>query len=116
VIGAGVDATVAAKLMREAIGDRFHAVLVDNGVLRMDEAKIVKETLTKHLGVPLTVIDTTDLFLSRLKGVSDPEMKRKIIGNTFIEVFWEKAKEIAAKAAGSPQAGDNEWFARDALS
>jgi GMP synthase (glutamine-hydrolysing) len=118
VIGAvsgGVDSTVAAKLMREAIGDRFHAVLVDNGVLRMDEAKLVKETLTEHLGIPLTVIDATDLFLSRLKGVSDPETKRKIIGNTFIEVFQDKAKEIATKAAGSPQAGDIEWLLQGTL-
>lgn len=98
--------------MREAISDRFHVILVE-GVLRMDEARIIKEKLPKHLGVPLTVIDATDLFLSRLKGVSDPEMKREI---TFIKVFQEKAKEAAVNAAGSPQAGDNEWFARDALS
>jgi GMP synthase (glutamine-hydrolysing) len=118
VIGAvsgGVDSTVAAKLMREAIGDRFHAVLVDNGVLRMDEAKDVKKTLTEHLGLPLTVVDETDLFLSRLKGVSDPEMKRKIIGNTFIEMFQDKAKEIAANATGSPQAGDIEWLLQGTL-
>lgn len=118
VIGAvsgGVDSTVAAKLMREAIGNRFHAVLVDNGVLRMDEAKVVKETLTEHLGIPLSVIDATHLFLSRLKGVSDPERKRKIIGNTFIEVFQDKAKEIAAEAAGSPQAGDIEWLLQGTL-
>jgi GMP synthase (glutamine-hydrolysing) len=118
VIGAisgGVDSTVAAKLMQQAIGDRFHGVLVDNGLLRMDEAKTVKETLTEHLGVPLTVVDATDLFLSRLKGISDPETKRKIIGNTFIEVFQDKAKEIAAKAAGSPQAGDIEWLLQGTL-
>ena len=118
VIGAvsgGVDSTVAAKLMREAIGERFHAVLVDNGVLRMDEAKLVKETLTENLGIPLTVIDSTDLFLSRLKGVSDPETKRKIIGNTFIEVFQNKAKDIAEKAAGSPRAGDIEWLLQGTL-
>ncbi len=74
VIGAvsgGVDSTVAAKLMKEAIGDRFHAVLVDNNVLRLDEAMIVKETLTRHLGINLTVVDASDLFLGRLKGVSD---------------------------------------------
>jgi GMP synthase (glutamine-hydrolysing) len=118
VIGAisgGVDSTVAAKLMRHAIGDRFHAVLVDNGLLRMDEAKAVKETLTEHLGVPLTIVDATDLFLSRLKGITDPETKRKIIGNTFIEVFQNKAKEIAATAAGSPQAGDIEWLLQGTL-
>jgi GMP synthase (glutamine-hydrolysing) len=118
VIGAvsgGVDSTVAAKLMQEAIGDRFHAVLVDNGVLRLDEAKTVKETLTRHLGINLTVVDASDLFLGRLKGVWDPEKKRKIIGNTFIEVFQNKAKEIAAAAANTPQAGDIEWLLQGTL-
>ena len=118
VIGAvsgGVDSTVAAKLMQEAIGDRFHAVLVDNGVMRLDEARIVKETLTQRLGINLTVIDASDLFLERLKGISDPEKKRKIIGNTFIEVFQNKAKEIAKAAANTPQAGDIEWLLQGTL-
>lgn len=118
VIGAvsgGVDSTVAAKLMHEAIGDRFHAVLVDNGVLRLDEAKTVKETLTKHLGINLTVIDSTDLFLGKLKGVTDPETKRKIIGNTFIEVFQDTAKSIADAAANSSRAGDVEWLLQGTL-
>ena len=113
VIGAvsgGVDSTVAAKLMKEAIGHRFHAVLVDNGVMRLNECKIVHETLTKHLGINLTVVDASERFLSLLRGVSDPEKKRKIIGNTFIEVFQETAKEIAAAAAGSPHEGDIEFL------
>lgn len=104
VIGAvsgGVDSTVAAKLMHEAIGDRFHAILVDNGVMRMNEANIVYETLNKHLGVNLTVVDASDLFLGKLKGVEDPEQKRKIIGNTFIEVFQEKAESLT-KDTGVP--------------
>ena len=118
VIGAvsgGVDSTVAAKLMHEAIGNRFHAVLVDNGVLRLDEAQNVKETLIRHLGINLTVVDASDLFLGRLKGISDPEKKRKIIGNTFIEVFQIKAKEIATGAANTPQAGDIEWLLQGTL-
>lgn len=118
VIGAvsgGVDSTVAAKLMHEAIGGRFHAVLVDNGVLRLDEAKTVKETLTKHLGINLTVVDASDQFLGRLQGVSDPEKKRKIVGNTFIEVFQRKAQEIAAAAADTPQAGEIEWLLQGTL-
>ncbi|EXJ94070.1 GMP synthase [Capronia coronata CBS 617.96] len=118
VIGAvsgGVDSTVAAKLMQEAIGDRFHAVLVDNGVLRLNEAQTVKETLTKHLGINLTVIDASDLFLGKLKGVTDPETKRKIIGNTFIEVFQDKAKAIAEAAANSPRAGEIEWLLQGTL-
>lgn len=118
VIGAvsgGVDSTVAAKLMKEAIGDRFHAVLVDNGVLRLDEAQTVKERLTEHLGINLTVVDATDLFLGKLKGVSDPETKRKIIGNTFITVFQDTAKSIAQAAADSSRAGDIEWLLQGTL-
>lgn len=100
VIGAvsgGVDSTVAAKLMTEAIGDRFHAIMVDNGVLRLNEAKIVKETLSEGLGINLTVVDASDEFLDKLKGVTDPEKKRKIIGNTFIHVFERVANEIKPK-------------------
>ena len=119
VIGAvsgGVDSTVAAKLMQEAIGDRFHAVLVDNGVLRLNEAQQVKETLTKHLGINLTVVDASERFLGLLKGVKDdPEKKRKAIGNTFIEVFQEEAKKIAAEAAGSSKAGEIEWLLQGTL-
>ena len=108
VIGAvsgGVDSTVAAKLMQQAIGDRFHAVLVDNGLMRMDEAKTVKKTLTEGLKINLEVVDASALFIGKLKGVSEPETKRKIIGNTFIEVFQDKAKAIAKAAEQTPQAG-----------
>ncbi|KAI9876095.1 MAG: GMP synthase (glutamine-hydrolyzing) [Pleopsidium flavum] len=118
VIGAvsgGVDSTVAAKLMKEAIGDRFHAVLVDNGVLRLNEAETVHQTLTEHLGINLTVVDASERFLGLLKGVADPEKKRKIIGNTFIEVFQETAKSIAKDTAGSPRAGDIEWLLQGTL-
>ncbi|CCF55852.1 hypothetical protein KAFR_0A04170 [Kazachstania africana CBS 2517] len=100
VIGAvsgGVDSTVASKLMTEAIGDRFHAILVDNGVLRLNEAENVKKTLVEGLGINLTVVDAADEFLSNLKGVTDPEKKRKIIGNTFIHVFEREAEKIKPK-------------------
>lgn len=118
VIGAvsgGVDSTVAAKLMKEAIGDRFHAVLVDNALLRLNEAETVRNTLTKGLGINLTVIDASERFLARLKGVSEPEKKRKVIGNEFIEVFQETALRIAAEAAGSLQAGNIEWLLQGTL-
>lgn len=119
VIGAvsgGVDSTVAAKLMKEAIGDRFHAILVDNGVLRLNEAEQVKKTLSDHLGINLTVVDASERFLGRLKGIKDdPEQKRKVIGNTFIEVFAEKAKEIAAEAHDTPRAGEIEWLLQGTL-
>lgn len=97
VIGAvsgGVDSTVAAKLMHSAIGDRFHAIMVDNGVLRLNEGQTVYERLNKDLGVNLTLVDASELFLERLEGVEDPEVKRKVIGNTFINVFEEEARKL----------------------
>ena len=101
VIGAvsgGVDSTVAAVLMTKAIGDRFHAILVDNGCLRLDEAELVVKRLSKGSGggldVDLRCVDASDLFLERLAGVDDPERKRKIIGGLFIEVFEKEAKSI----------------------
>ncbi|WWC66699.1 GMP synthase [glutamine-hydrolyzing] [Kwoniella pini CBS 10737] len=124
VIGAvsgGVDSTVAAKLMHEAIGDRFHAIMVDNGVLRKDEGAKVHQMLTVDLGVNLTVVDASELFLSRLKGVEDPEKKRKIIGNTFIEVFEEEAAKIEAAAEkeletkGGEAKGKIEWLLQGTL-
>ncbi|KAI9789154.1 MAG: GMP synthase (glutamine-hydrolyzing) [Candelina submexicana] len=118
VIGAvsgGVDSTVAAKLMHEAIGDRFHAVLVDNGLLRLHEANMARDMLTKGLGINLTVVDASGRFLGLLEGVTEPETKRKIIGNTFIEVFQETARKIADDAAGSPRAGDIEWLLQGTL-
>jgi GMP synthase (glutamine-hydrolysing) len=98
VIGAvsgGVDSTVAAALLARAIGDRFHAVMVDNGLLRKDERVQVLKRLRDELGVNLRAVDASERFLSKLKGVSDPEAKRKIIGAEFIHVF-----EAEAAAAG----------------
>ncbi|KAM0788142.1 GMP synthase (glutamine-hydrolyzing) [Microbotryomycetes sp. NB124-2] len=119
VIGAvsgGVDSSVAAKLMHEAIGDRFHAIMVDNGVLRMDEAKQVHKMLCEDLGVNLTVVDASDLFLGKLKGVLDPEQKRKIIGNTFIEVFEAKAAELDQKyKEQGGERGEIEWLLQGTL-
>jgi GMP synthase (glutamine-hydrolysing) len=97
VIGAvsgGVDSTVAAVLMNKAIGHRFHAVMVDNGCLRKDERINVLKRLREDCGVDLRCIDASDRFLGLLKGVTDPEKKRKIIGGTFIDIFQEEAKKI----------------------
>jgi GMP synthase (glutamine-hydrolysing) len=117
VIGAvsgGVDSTIAARLMSLAIGDRFHAVLVDNGVMRMNECKQSKILLQEHLKINLTLVDASDLFLGRLKGVTDPEKKRKIIGNTFIEVF-EKEGERIEKEQESQGKGKIEFLLQGTL-
>ncbi|MBD3265137.1 glutamine-hydrolyzing GMP synthase [bacterium] len=97
VVGAvsgGVDSTVAAVLMNRAIGDRFHAFLVDNGVLRKNEAAQVMDRLKNKLGINIQLVDASETFLSKLDGIADPEEKRKIIGNTFIEVFEQEAKKL----------------------
>ncbi|KAM6484264.1 class I glutamine amidotransferase-like protein [Trichoderma sp. SZMC 28011] len=118
VIGAvsgGVDSTVAAKLMTEAIGDRFHAVHIDNGLMRHDESNQVKLRLKEHLGINLTVINGTKLFLERLQGVTEPEKKRKIIGETFIDLFEKEAIRIEKEAENTPNAGKVSWFLQGTL-
>jgi GMP synthase (glutamine-hydrolysing) len=89
-ISGGVDSLVAATLIHRAIGNRLHAVFVDTGLLRKGEVEQVESYLRKHGFKKLHVIDASQLFLQRLRGVTDPEQKRKIIGHSFIEVF-EKA-------------------------
>jgi GMP synthase (glutamine-hydrolysing) len=98
----------------------FHAVMVDNGVLRLNEAKQVYQMLNEDLGVNLTVVDASELFLSRLQGVEDPEQKRKIIGNTFINVFEEEASKLDALAEeeerrGGEAKGKIEWLLQGTL-
>lgn len=100
VIGAvsgGVDSSVAAVLLQKAIGDRFHAIMVDNGCLRKNESERVVKRLKDNLHINLTVIDASDRFLSQLDGVIDPEKKRKTIGKLFIEIFQEEAEKIEGK-------------------
>jgi len=109
-VSGGVDSTVAAKLMSAAIGDRFHAVLVNNGCMRLNECEQVQETLTKHLGINMVVVDASQQFLDGLKGIQDPEQKRKFIGGKFIDVFEEEAKKIEDAAAHSDKAGKVGWF------
>jgi GMP synthase (glutamine-hydrolysing) len=102
VIGAvsgGVDSTVAATLINRAIGERFHAILVDNGLMRLNECAQVKAELQDKLGINLNLVDASKTFLNRLAGVTDPEKKRKIIGNTFIEVFEAEAHRLELEAA-----------------
>ena len=93
-ISGGVDSTVTAVLVHKAIGRKLTCIFVDNGVLRAGEAKKVEETLRKHFLMNIDCVDASERFLKKLKGVTDPEKKRKIIGNEFIRVFEEEAKKI----------------------
>jgi GMP synthase (glutamine-hydrolysing) len=86
-LSGGVDSSVAAALIHKAIGDQLTCIFVNNGLLRAREAEVVQEVFGRHFQVQLRYKDASKLFLSRLKGVADPERKRKIIGKTFIEVF-----------------------------
>ncbi len=91
-VSGGVDSSVVATLLAEAIGDKLVSVFVDNGLLRANERAQV-EAMFKSRNVPLITIDASEKFLGRLEGIRDPEQKRKIIGETFIEVFDEEAKK-----------------------
>jgi GMP synthase (glutamine-hydrolysing) len=94
-LSGGVDSTVAALLIHQAIGDRLTCIFVDNGVMRLNEAEQVRRRF-EHLRLPLVFADASALFLDRLSGVTDPEKKRKIIGGVFIEVFEAEAKKLGA--------------------
>ncbi len=91
-VSGGVDSSVVATLLAEAIGDKLVSVFVDNGLLRANEREQV-EAMFASRGVPLITVDASEQFLTQLQGVTDPETKRKIIGETFIKVFDEEAKK-----------------------
>jgi len=93
-LSGGVDSSVAAALIHRAIGDQLTCVFVDNGLLRLNEAAQVMKTFHDNLGVSVIHVDASHKFLSDLKGVTDPEEKRKIIGREFVEVFQNEAKKI----------------------
>ncbi|GAB2721600.1 glutamine-hydrolyzing GMP synthase [Halomonas garicola] len=93
-LSGGVDSSVVAALLHRAIGDQLTCVFVDNGLLRKDEGEQVMETFASHMGVKVIRVDAEKRFLDKLAGEPDPEAKRKIIGNTFIEVFDEEAAKI----------------------
>ena len=95
-LSGGVDSSVAAALLHKAVGDQLTCIFVNNGVLRAREAEAVQEVFGRHFRIRLQYEDASRLFLRLLKGVTDPERKRKVIGRTFIEVF-----QAAAKRAGS---------------
>ena len=93
-LSGGVDSSVVAALLHRAIGDQLTCVFVDNGLLRLNEGDQVMEMFAQNMGVKVIRADAEARFLSRLEGVSDPEAKRKVIGNTFIDVFDEEAAKI----------------------
>mgnify|MGYP001545650827 CR=1 FL=1 len=93
-LSGGVDSSVTAVLLQKAIGNRLYCVFVNNGVLRKNEHKKVIDRFQRHMKLNLIYVDASKLFLSKLKGVSDPEKKRRIIGKEFITVFMKEAKKI----------------------
>ena len=93
-LSGGVDSSVAAVLIHKAIGDNLYCLFIDNGLLRSGEKEKVESTFRDNFNINLDVIDAADKFLNKLKGIIDPEQKRKSIGNTFIKVFEEEAKRL----------------------
>ena len=93
-LSGGVDSSVAAALIHRAIGDQLTCVFVDHGLLRLDEAKQVMDTFARHMHVKVRHVDASEQFFAALRGVSDPESKRKIIGRHFVEVFQDEASKI----------------------
>jgi GMP synthase (glutamine-hydrolysing) len=95
-LSGGVDSSVAAVLVHQAVGDRLTCIFVDHGLLRLHERDNVERVFRRHLGIDLRVVDAADLFLGRLRGVEDPEEKRRIIGHTFIDAFEQAARDVGA--------------------
>ncbi len=112
-LSGGVDSSVAAVLVQRAIGDRLTCIFVNNGVLRKGEFDAVQTTMREGLGLHLVAVDASERFLSKLAGVTDPEQKRKRIGNEFIAVFDDEAKTIfeAERSAGEEVA----WLVQGTL-
>jgi GMP synthase (glutamine-hydrolysing) len=99
-LSGGVDSSVAALLVHRAVGEQLTCVFVDHGLMRKDEGEQVVSTFRDTFKVPLVAVDAESRFLERLKGVSDPEAKRKAIGAEFIRVFEEEAAKLAAAGGG----------------
>ncbi len=93
-LSGGVDSSVAAVLIHEAIGDQLTCIFVDHGLLRLNEAEQVVDMFTNHYNIPLVHVDAEEMFVSALEGEADPEKKRKIIGGLFIDVFDAEAKKL----------------------
>lgn len=100
-LSGGVDSSVVAALIHEAVGDQLTCVFVDHGLLRKGERQQVEEDFAKALGIDLVTVDASEQFLEKLAGITDPEQKRKIIGAEFIRVFEQAQRDLARQAAGS---------------
>lgn len=96
-LSGGVDSSVAAVLVQKAIGKKLICIHIDNGLMRKNESRLIIDLFKKHFRFNLIFVDAADLFVNRLKGVVDPEKKRKIIGKTFIDVFDTEAKKLRKK-------------------
>ena len=104
-LSGGVDSSVVAALLHRAIGDQLICIFVDNGLLRHHEGDQVMDQFAKHMGIKVIRVDAEDRFLQKLEGISDPELKRKAIGNLFIEIFEEEAGKQ----------GDAKWLAQGTI-
>ncbi|KAL4448463.1 hypothetical protein ABPG75_005682 [Micractinium tetrahymenae] len=102
-LSGGVDSTVAATLVHRVLGDRLHCVFVDNGLLRYKEGERVMDTFNQHLHLPVTKVDDAERMLNRLKGLTDPEAKRKAIGAEFIDVFSDYAHKLEKELGHKPR-------------
>jgi GMP synthase (glutamine-hydrolysing) len=109
-LSGGVDSSVVAALLHRAIGDQLTCVFVDNGLLRLNEGDQVMEIFAKNMGVKVIRANAEDNFLGKLAGVSDPEKKRKIIGNTFVEVFDAEAANVLQQTGGEVK-----WLAQGTI-
>jgi GMP synthase (glutamine-hydrolysing) len=100
-LSGGVDSSVAAVLVHQAIGDQLTCIFVDHGLMRKNEGEQVVKAFREQYGIPLVAVDAEDRFLDKLKGVTEPEAKRKLIGAEFIRVFEEEAAKLAAGDDGA---------------
>ncbi len=100
-LSGGVDSSVAAVLLHKAIGDRLTCIFVDNGLLRANEAAAVEKLFAREFRIRMKTVNAADQFLKKLKGVTDPERKRKIIGNEFIKVFEKAARDLKKSDPGN---------------
>ncbi|GAB6283361.1 MAG: glutamine-hydrolyzing GMP synthase [Ignavibacterium sp.] len=94
-LSGGVDSTVAAILVKKAINDQLYCIHIDTGLMRKNESEEIRKLFTEKLHLNLIFVDASEIFLNKLKGIINPEEKRKIIGNTFIEIFEQEAKKIS---------------------